>query len=126
MATWLPHAGCVNAPALLEFLVHGAKYLYPGVMRGEARGIPTAWGRPPLSELLAPTDQGIPVWPDPLGPIRGIGVEPLHSIVPEAARRDEALAEKLALVDAIRLGDPRQRALAEDELSKALGLGQDR
>lgn len=113
----------LNAPALLEFLVHGAKYMYPGVMGGEARGIPTAWAAAPLAGVISGSDRSAPVWPDALGSARGIAVEPLHPIVPGAAQRDPALAEKLALVDAIRLGDARQRGVAEAELAKRLDGG---
>lgn len=110
----------VVTPALLEFVVHGAKYLYPGVMRGEARGIPTAWAAEPLAGRIASSNKAVPVWPDPHGSARGLAVEPLHPSVPEAAKRDSRLAQKLALVDAIRLGDARQRGVAERELAKQL------
>jgi hypothetical protein len=40
--------------------------------------------------------------------------------VPEAALRDPALYEKLALVDALRDGRVRERKLAEQELKKLL------
>jgi hypothetical protein len=110
----------VIAPALLEFAVHGAKYLCPGVLGGEARGIPTAWAAPPLAKRIAASDRGIPVWPHALGKARGIALDPLHPTVPEAAQRDSTLAEKLALLDAIRIGDARQRAVAERELTRRL------
>lgn len=110
----------VVGPALQEFVVHGAKYLYPGVMRGEARGIPTAWAAPPLAGRIASSSGAKPVWPDALGSVRGLALEPIHPIVPEAAKRDPELAEKLALVDAIRIGDARQRGIAERELAERL------
>jgi hypothetical protein len=40
--------------------------------------------------------------------------------VPEAARQDERLWELLALVDAIRIGNARERSLAVRELKKRL------
>jgi len=40
--------------------------------------------------------------------------------VPDAALRDSALYEKLALVDALRDGRVRERKLAEQELKKLL------
>jgi len=45
----------------------------------------------------------------------------LHEAVPEAARRDPQLGERLALVDALRLGDARTRGVAAELLSKRLG-----
>ena len=103
-----------------EFLVHGLKYAFPPQMRGEARGIPTAWAAPPLDKRLAPSRSLPPVWPHPLGKRRGIALEPLHASVPEAARADPAFAERAALADALRLGDARLRGLAADELKKRL------
>lgn len=110
----------VVSPSLLEFIVHAAKYLFPAAMKGEARGIPTAWAAPPLSGLIASSGSASPVWPDARGEVRGLALEPLHSIAPAAAKKDPDLAEKLALVDAIRLGDARQRGIAVEELTKRL------
>lgn len=111
----------VRRAQLLEFLAHGAKYVFPAVMRGEARGIPTAWAAPPLSSLLVQSGSNIPVWPHHLGKVRGLALEPLHSIVPEAALGDPRLGELLALFDAIRLGPARDRNLAIEELADRLG-----
>lgn len=103
-----------------EFLVHGVKYLFPPTLGGETRGIPTAWAAAPLAEQLAPSSELPPVWPDPKGKQRGIALEPLHRAAAEIARRDPALAERLALVDALRLGDARTRRLAAELLHKRL------
>jgi hypothetical protein len=45
---------------------------------------------------------------------------PIHPSVPEAALRDERLAESLALVDAMRIGDARLRGLAAEVLKERL------
>jgi DNA-binding MarR family transcriptional regulator len=111
----------INRAALLEFLVHGARYVFPAVRQGEARGIPTAWAAAPLADRLSSSRENVPVWPHALGKVRGIGLEPLHSVVPEAARRDEKLGELLALFDAIRIGSVRERGLAVKELEQRLG-----
>jgi hypothetical protein len=63
-----------------------------------------------------------PVWPDARAQGRGLALRPLHEAVPEAARRDQQLGERLALVDALRIGDARTRGVAADLLSKQLGL----
>ena len=104
-----------------EFLVHAVKYLFPPDMNGESRGVPTAWAAPPLADQLAPPSDLPPVWPDPQGRERGLAVTPLHPAVPELARRDPELAERLALVDAIRMGDARVRGLAAEILAQRLG-----
>jgi hypothetical protein len=112
----------VNRAALLEFLAHGARYVFPAVRQGEARGIPTAWAAAPMVDLLSSSRENVPVWPYALGKVRGIALEPLHSVVPEAANRDRQLGEVLALFDAIRIGNPRERSLAVEELAQRLGV----
>ena len=49
--------------------------------------------------------------PDPMGNSRGLIVEPLHPNVPKAAKKDSYLYELLALVDALRIGGPREVSL---------------
>jgi hypothetical protein len=110
----------LNRTGLLEFLVHGCRYvLWP--QRGRVtRGIPTAHAAPPLAALIAQPADPPPVWPDPQGTVRGEAFEPLHRAAPQAARRDPGLYELLALVDAVRGGRARERKLAEDELRARL------
>ncbi len=111
----------IDRAALFEFLAHGARYVFPAVWQGEARGIPTAWAAPPLADRLSSSGENVPVWPHALGKVRGIALEPLHPVVPEAASRDRQLGEALALFDAIRIGNARERALAVGELGQRLG-----
>jgi hypothetical protein len=111
----------VNVSQAEEFLVHAAKYVFPPILGGETRGIPTAWAAPPLDAELAPADDLPPVWPDPMGQARGIALEPLHDSAAEISRRDPALAELLALVDGLRLGDARVRGLAANLLHERFG-----
>jgi hypothetical protein len=111
-----------NLSQVEEFVVHSVRYLFPPRMGGETRGIPTAWAAPPLLDVLAPQSDMPPVWPDPQGRDRGIALEPLHPAVPESARRDTGLGERLALVDALRLGDPRVRRVATELLAERLGV----
>jgi hypothetical protein len=107
----------IKPHALLEFVVHGLKYVFPPEWGGEARGRPTAWKAPPLSKQL-PSSGNPPVWADARGEARGIHLEPLHPSVPRAVRDDPLLWELLALVDAIRIGNARERELAAAELEK--------
>ncbi len=113
-----PDGKRVNRSNAQEFLVHGVKYLFPVQRGGPSRGVPTAWAASPLKNELAAVDEPPPVWPDPKGKARGISLEPLHASVPELARRDGELAEALALIDAIRLGNGRIRSLASKRLSE--------
>jgi hypothetical protein len=106
--------------AVEEFLVHGVKYVFPAV-RGEAtRGTPTAYAAAPLSAHIAAGSEPPPVWPDADGGVRGLTLEPLHKAAPAAARKDSALYELLALVDALRDGRARERQIAERELTARL------
>lgn len=110
----------VSVMRLEDALVHGAPYFLAPKWGGEARGVPTSWAAPPLSDLLAVDDPLIPVWPDPNGEVRGIALEPLHKNVPQAARKDPLLYEMLALVDALREGRAREMRLAQKELHRRL------
>ena len=106
----------VNHQALVEFLVHGLKYVFPAKRGPIVRGMPTAHSAPPLNGTIV--DDGTPVvWPDPAGTVRGESIQPLHKGVPDAARRDPKLYESLSLIDAIRSGRARERKLAAKKLS---------
>ena len=109
-----------NFSAIEEFLVHGVKYAFPAEHGGSTRGVPTSYAAAPLNRLIAAGKEPIPVWPHPEGKKRGIALAPLYKTVPDAALRDPALYEKLALVDALRDGRIRERKLAEQELKKLL------
>jgi hypothetical protein len=114
-----------NPGALLEFLSHGAKYVFPPAMQGEARGFPTAWAAPPLASRLSSSRHNIPVWAHAMGTDRGIALAPIHEVAPSAARQDPRLGELLALFDAIRIGNAREQALATELLAERLLPKQD-
>jgi hypothetical protein len=82
--------------------------------------VPTAWGAPPLAELLAEDGEPAPVWPDPRGASRGPIVKPLAEGVPRLAGRDREIGEWFALLDAIRIGRARERQLAAALLSERI------
>jgi hypothetical protein len=109
-----------NLSAIEEFLIHGVKYAFPAEHGGSTRGLPTSHAAAPLNRLIAAGDDPIPVWPHPEGKKRGIALAPLYKTVPDAALRDQALYQKLALVDALRDGRVRERKLAVQELRKLL------
>ena len=102
--------------SLEEFLLHGLRYAFPAESGGLTRGIPTAYAAPPLSGMLAPSNDPPPVWPDPEGDVRGLEVSPIYASAPAAAKRNPQLYELLALIDALRIGRARERELAENEL----------
>jgi hypothetical protein len=106
---------------LMELIEHGLRYVFP-VDRGSiSRGRPTAYGAPPLRDRIRlPEGEPMPVWPDPEGDARGEAWSPLYPSVPKAARSDQKLYEALALIDAVRGGRARERALAINELTERL------
>ncbi len=105
---------------LEEFLLHGVRYAFAPDLGGLTRGMPTANAAAPLVDHFPAGSEPPPVWPDPEGEMRGEAFSPLYRSVPVAAKRDPALYALLALVDAIRGGRARERALAMKELKQRL------
>jgi len=117
-----PKGKKVMRMALLEFLQHGLRYVFPQRPGAVVRGVPTAHSAPPLNTEIQSTEAY--VWPYGKGTVRGHGIEPLYPTVPMAVQQDAALYELLALTDALRVGRARERQLAVEELRKRLGLGE--
>ena len=82
-----------------------------------SRGMPTAHAAAPVVSLIVQSTEPVPVWPHKDGRVRGVTFYPLYPTVPDAANNNPALYELLALVDAVRGGSPRERALASKELN---------
>ena len=112
----------VNAANADDFLAHGLRYVFPPEYVGESRGVATAWAAAPLKDVFAPDSGPLPVWPHPNGNERGIAVEPLHKSVPAVALKHGELHQRLALIDALRMGDARQRREARSFLRSWLGV----
>ena len=107
-------------PALLEFLLHGLRYVYPAAPGALCRGVPTAHSAPPLAQQIMSNEDDQYVWPSGSGTVRGQAIEPLYESVPLAAGKDPELYQLLALVDAMRVGRAREREIAAEELSRRL------
>lgn len=106
--------------ALRSFVVYGAPYCYPAV-RGEVTiGFPTAYAVAPLKDLVLFSQEMPPVWPHPEGTARGPALLPLYEKLPLAALDDAPLYELLALFDALRMGQARERELATKLLEERL------
>jgi len=106
--------------SLKNFLVNGAVFAYPAV-RGELTvGVPTAQAVAPLKELVLNSAELPPVWPDLHGEVRGQSLLPLYPTVPRAVQGDPKLYELLALFDALRVGQARERNLAVRLLEERL------
>ena len=81
------------------------------------RGVPTAGSFASLESL----PQGLhAVWPTAEGKARGPALVPLYEGAPAAALRDERLHLLMALVDVMRIGQPRDRKAGAMQLRNML------
>jgi DNA-binding Lrp family transcriptional regulator len=106
--------------ATSELLIHAIKYIYPAEFGPPSRGMPTAHSSSPLSHILVGNDSEPLVWPSSEGKVRGISLYPIYSSVPAAAEKDSELHALLSLVDSLRVGQAREKKLAEEELKKRI------
>ncbi|MBO7656092.1 MAG: hypothetical protein J6U40_14330 [Kiritimatiellae bacterium] len=105
---------------VIEFLVHGLRYVFPfrqtGIM---ARGIPTAFAAPVAEGVFAVA--GVcPVWRLADGDTIGLAVEPLYETVPNAAAKDQGVYDRLAVIDMLRGGRLRERQFAEGKIKEMI------
>ena len=112
-----------NPRALAEFLAYGVRYAFPVHRERLTSGVPTAYSAPPLSSDVDATD--VLVWsaPEHPGAVQGFAIRPLYRAAPRLLDRAPNTYRLLAIVDALRLGDPRIRLPARQRLDAALGLG---
>jgi hypothetical protein len=105
---------------LLEFLLHGARYVFYPERGSEIRGVATGAAAPRVADVLASTSTNSPVWPSPKGRSRGLALTPLYPTVPEVALQNPALHALLGAVDVLRIGTARERAVAGELLAELL------
>lgn len=103
---------------LLDFLVHGMKYVFPAKPGTIVRGMPTAHSHSFMKEFIS-SEQAY-VWASAEGSVLGQAIEPFYANQAKAAAEDEALYQCLALLDVIRVGKLREKAIAEDALKDHL------
>ncbi len=109
-----------NRAALLEFLTHGVRYVFPALPGPIRVGLPTSYAAEPLRKRIQFDPQEAPVMPLLDGPCRGPEIAPLYPSAPKAAQKDERLHRLLALVDALRSGRARERKIATELLNREL------
>lgn len=90
--------------ALLEFVLHGARYAFPAEIGPRERGIPMVRGAESLLGLSQGQSADVLVWAHPQGAVLGPTVSPIYRTAPQAALADPALHHLLALLDAQRVG----------------------
>ncbi|TNE82508.1 MAG: hypothetical protein EP332_00080 [Bacteroidetes bacterium] len=108
----------LNKLALLDFLKHGLRYVYPLQPGSLTRGLGTAISAAPLNTEF--TSQENFVWPWAEGELRGQAIQPMHPKIPEACLRDANFYEFMALLDALRIGKVREQNLAFDLLEQKI------
>lgn len=117
----VPEERRVMAEPFWNFLVYGTPHAFFAEPGPEAIGVPTAHSAPPLSAEFG-SDRPV-VWSSAEGSIRGAAVEPLLKQAPQYPGRRPNLYRALALVDALRIGQARERKRAAQLLREYLGLG---
>jgi hypothetical protein len=101
---------------LLEFVLHGLKYVFPVVPGAVIRGLPTAHAAPPLNEQIVQSSESY-VWPYAEGAHRGQEILPLYPTLPAVVADKPGFYALLALCDAVRIGRAREVNLAREELT---------
>jgi predicted transcriptional regulator len=108
----------VQRGALLDFLIHGLKYVYPAIPGSIQKGIPTAHSAPVMDKQFHSNENY--VWPYDKGETRGQSIEPFYSTVPQAIQNDRTLYDMLALCDTLRIGKAREINYAVQKLKELL------
>jgi hypothetical protein len=117
-----PTTTVIHTDAVIECFIHALKYAFPATRGAPTAGLLTGFAAPPLNGLARAVELPA-VWPHAHGSGHGAALTPIHRTAPEAARRDEALYELLALIDALREHRPGERRLAEQELTRRVRDG---
>jgi hypothetical protein len=118
---YVPERRDVHRPHFEEFAIHALRFVVPGELGAVASGVPAAWAAEPVAARIRSSgDDPPPVWPHVRGRVRGQALEPLHPAAPDAAERWPELGEILAILDSLRAGDVRVRAVAADLLGERL------
>lgn len=111
----------VHLPHFEEFALHALRFVAPARLGALVPGVPAAWAAEPMVGAISSSGEDPPpVWPFVRGRVRGQAIEPLHPSAPEAVEEWPSLGEILAVLDCLRVGDPRVRGVAEDLLPKLL------
>ena len=114
-------ARATNTRALADFLTYGVRYVFPARRGPLTLGVPTAYSAMPLSAHIDATD--VLVWPAPddANAVQGFSIVPLYPAAPRLVTTSPATYSLLTIADAFRLGDPRMRSAAREQLETALG-----
>lgn len=113
-----PSKKIVFVNALMDFLEHGLKYVFPVQPGAIVKGVPTAHSASVLNDIFKSDE--IFVWPDPEGKSRGQEIEPLYPTISKAVSIDKKLYNLLALCDVLRIGRVREKKVAIEKLAEII------
>ncbi len=105
--------------ALIEFGIHGLKFVWPAKEGPVRLGLPT--GLAVAADELDMVRGGASlVWPTDDGTVTGISLEPWHPALPKACLHDSELHLLAAILDVIRTGGARAAEQARKALERRL------
>jgi len=104
-----------------DWLSHGIQYSVIAESMGVGRGMVTSWSNKAIHSEFVPRELAY-VWLTPGGDTTGEGISPIYPKAPLAAREDHHLHYILSLIDAIRLGKPRELNIARGLIRDFMGL----
>ena len=107
----------VNRASLENFIRFGVAVAFSTKVGAIVRGIPTAYAAPSFKDEIASSSDMPPVWPHPMGRVRGASVKPLYKSSAKASLVDTELYTLLAIIDIFRIGDSRSQKIAGERLS---------
>ena len=109
-----------NRNSLREFIEHGIRYAFPVHVGRPARGIPTSHSAPLLAGHIDSADAF--VWPAAHAPgsVQGLSIAPLYAKAPMLAEKSPETYQAVALLDAFRVGNARERSIASQVLAELI------
>lgn len=107
----------VSKEAVIEFLIHGLKYIFPAEFGTLGAGVPTAYAKPGFKYVRYKKDD-VYVWPHPQGSERGVVLKPIYPTLPDACLQDDQLYTIAALTEMIRVGRAREKNIAAEEITQ--------
>lgn len=114
--------GTVAQGPALDFLSYGVPYAFAPNIVPVARGVVTGLRALDGGGMNSFAGASALVWPSKLDDQMGVGIEPLVPAAPDIVHRDPPLYRMLAIVDALRVGDAREREVAREALQREFTL----
>jgi hypothetical protein len=105
-------------PHAEEYFGYALRFVFPARLGPRVRGVPTAHSAPFFSDEISGAESI--VWPAEFGKTTGLELAPLHPKVPALSIAYPELHLVFAILDLLRVGRARERALATGHLRRWL------